>query len=152
MSWSQNINRLHTLQHLALFLLRFFFCCVFREQSNYATVDLLQVVGDVLLMLVILFELWEHFSDVVDHQLGELSVIVFDDEAEELSVPIVNDVSHLFLERERGKLLPFEFGVVFANMQNIDLILNFECFVHIVSHNCTVQSRLGHVTFVRVNF
>ena len=140
------------MQHLALFLLRFFFCWVFRQQSDYAAVDLLQVVGDVLLMLVILFELWEHFSDVVHHQLRELSVIVFDDETEELSVAIVNDVSHFLLEWERSKLLPFEFGVVFANMQNVDLILNFVCLVHIVSHDCTVQARLGHVAFVRVDF
>ena len=105
-----------------------------------------------MLMLIILFELWEHFSDVVHNQLRKLSIIIFNDETKELSVAIVNDVSNFFLEWERGKLLPFEFGVVFANMQNIDLILNFECFVHIVSHNCTVQSRLGHVTFVRVNF
>ena len=103
-------------------------------------------------MLVILFELWEHFSDVVDHQLGELSVIVFDDEAEELSVTIVNDISYFFLEGERGKLLPFEFGVVFANMQNIDLVLYFVCLIHIVGYNCTVQARLGHVSFVRVDF
>ena len=98
---SQNINRLHALQHFALFLLGFFLWWVVREQSDYAAVDLLQVVGDVLLMLVILFELWEHFSDVVDHQLRQLSIIIFNDEAKELSVAIVNDISHFFLKWER---------------------------------------------------
>ena len=103
-------------------------------------------------MLVILFELWKHFSDVVNHQLRQLSIIIFNNEAKELSVAIVNDISHFFLKWERRQLLPFKFGVVFAYMQNIDLILNLICLVHIICDDRTIQPRLCHVSFVRVDF
>ena len=90
------------------------------------------MVLNVLLVLVVSFKLGEHIANVVDHKLWELSVIVFDDEAEELAVTIVDDVAYFLLERERCQLLPFELGVVFAYVKDVDFVLNFICLVHII--------------------
>ena len=109
-----------------------FLLLLLRQGPHGATVDLLDVIGNILLVQVVLVELWKHLSHVIDYQLRQLSIVVFNDEAEELAVVVVDDVAHLLLEWKWCQLLPFELCVVFADVHDIHFILDFEGFVHFV--------------------
>ena len=54
---------------------------------------------------MITVKLGKYFPDIVHYKLGELPVVIFYHEAEKLSVLVVDDITNLFFERERRKLL-----------------------------------------------
>ena len=142
------LQHLHLLRHnsLASCLL----ILLLRQGSHSTPVNLLDVIWYVLLVQIVFVELWKHFSYVVDHELGQLSIVVFDDEAEELSVIVVHDVSHLLFERKWRQLFPFEFGVVFANMHDVHFILYLKRFIHFIRNNGRIETRLRHVITLAV--
>ena len=140
-------NCLHLLRHNSL-ISGSFLLFLFRKTFNVATVNLLHVVWNVLLMQIVLIKLREDFSNIINDQLWQLSIIVFNNEAKEFAIVIVDNIPNFFLKGKRCQLLPFELGIILANMHNIYFILYFECFVHFIWNYCWIQAWLCHIVTV----
>lgn len=72
-------------------------------------------------------ELREYLPYIINHKLGQLSVMILYNEAKEFAIFVVNDVSHLLFEREGRQLLKLKFGVVLFYFEDINFILNVIC-------------------------
>ena len=81
---------------------------------------------------MVLFELREHFPDIVNYKLGQLPVMIFNNKAKEFAISIVHDVPDLLLERKRGKLLKFKHCAILLDLQNENSVLYIVSFFHVV--------------------
>ena len=75
-------------------------------------------------------ELWKDLSDVVHYELRQFPIVIFNYEAEELSIAIINNVAYFLFEWERRKPLPLKLCVILTNVKHIHIVVYFKGFIH----------------------
>lgn len=78
-----------------------------------------------MFVLSILVKLREHFSHIINEELGEFFVRL-KDITEKLAVVIVNNVRKFFLEWKRLEIAPIHLSLL--SFQNTDLVVEFKNF------------------------